>query len=175
MFNIPVSADDMIGLDCTNSAEESKTLFKNEEYFVQRINKILEEKKIVTNELLEMQNGRFLERDYIPIFINDRYQGHLWKYNDISERKGQKIISEDRKKKYRNIIANMNLGLIEVDNNQMIQYANQSFCDVSGFEADELIGKNPSQLFLYGENNMKFLEEQIELRKREFLVFISFL
>lgn len=166
MFNIPVSADDMIGLDCTNSAEESKTLFKNEEYFVQRINKILEEKKIVTNELLEMQNGRFLERDYIPIFINDRYQGHLWKYNDISERKRAEDHLRRQEEKYRNIIANMNLGLIEVDNNQMIQYANQSFCDVSGFEADELIGKNPSQLFLYGENNMKFLEEQIELRKK---------
>ncbi|MEA1848797.1 PAS domain S-box protein [Chryseobacterium sp. MHB01] len=166
MFNIPVSADDMIGLDCTNSAEESKTLFKNEEYFVQRINKILEEKKIVTNELLEMKNGRFLERDYIPIFINDRYQGHLWKYNDISERKRAEDHLRRQEEKYRNIIANMNLGLIEVDNNQMIQYANQSFCDVSGFEADELIGKNPSQLFLYGENNMKFLEEQIELRKK---------
>lgn len=166
MFNIPVSADDMIDLDCTNSAEESKTLFKNEEYFVQRINKILEEKKIVTNELLEMQNGRFLERDYIPIFINDRYQGHLWKYNDISERKRAEDHLRRQEEKYRNIIANMNLGLIEVDNNQMIQYANQSFCDVSGFEADELIGKNPSQLFLYGENNMKFLEEQIELRKK---------
>lgn len=166
MFGIPVSADEMIGMDCTNSAEESKTLFKNEEYFVQRINKILEEKKIVTNELLEMQNGRFLERDYIPIFINDLYQGHLWKYNDISERKRAEDHLRRQEEKYRNIIANMNLGLIEVDNNQMIQYANQSFCDVSGFEADELIGKNPSQLFLYGENNMKFLEEQIELRKK---------
>lgn len=166
MFNIPVSADDMIGLDCTNSAEESKTLFKDEEHFVQRINEILEEKKIVTNELLEMKNGKFLERDYIPIFINDQYQGHLWKYTDISERKRAEDHLRRQEEKYRNIIANMNLGLIKVDNNQMIQYANQSFCEVSGFEADELIGKNPSQLFLYGENNMKFLEEQIELRKK---------
>ncbi|MDN5481314.1 MAG: GAF domain-containing protein, partial [Chryseobacterium sp.] len=70
MFNIPVPADDMIGIDCTNSAEESKALFTNEDHFVQRINEILKEKKIVTNELLETKNGRFLERDYIPIFIN---------------------------------------------------------------------------------------------------------
>jgi PAS domain S-box-containing protein len=48
----------------------------------------------------------------------------------------------------------------------MIQYANQSFCEVSGFEPDELIGKNPAQLFLYGENNLHFLQQQIELRKK---------
>lgn len=166
MFNVPISANEMIGLDCTNSAEESKGMFKDQEGFVERINQILKEKKLVTNELLEMQNGKFLERDYIPIFINDQYQGHLWKYNDISERKRAEDHLRRQEEKYRNIIANMNMGLIEVDNDQMIQYANQSFCDVSGFEADELIGKNPSQLFLYGENNLQFMQEQIELRKK---------
>jgi len=166
MFSVPVSADDMIGLDCTNSAEESKGLFKDEDYFVRRISEILQEKKIVTNELLEMKNGKFLERDYIPIFINDTYQGHLWKYNDISERKKAEDQLRRQEEKYRNIIANMNLGLLEVDNNEQIRYANQSFCEISGYEADELIDKNPGQLFIYGEENLHFVEEQIELRKK---------
>ncbi|CAA7195218.1 PAS domain S-box protein [Chryseobacterium potabilaquae] len=283
MFNIPISADEMVGLDCTHSAEQSKSIFKNEDQFPQRINEILYEKKIVTNELLETKDGRFLERDYIPIFLHDRYKGHLWKYNDITERiitqnllkqseernrmimdsamnsiiitdsegkimfwnkssestfgwkkeeiEGENIagkiipiadddiyksmlnkqlelkttkkngeeltveisviavkqnkqkhycyfikdISERKRaedhlkrqeEKYRNIIANMNLGLIEVDNDEIIRYANQSFCDVSGFELEELIGKNPSTLFLYGENNIQFLEEQIAMRKK---------
>lgn len=282
MFNIPVSSDEMIGADCTNSAEDSKSLFKNEVHFVERINEILKEKKIVTNELLETQNGNFLERDYIPIFINDHYKGHLWKYNDITERvvtqnllkqseernrmimdsamnaivitndkgeitfwnrsavstfgwtkeemEGEQIIGKiitkadkrlykvmlnkqleikvtkknggeltvemsviavtqnndkhycyfikdisERKRaeehlrrqeeKYRNMIANMNLGLLEVDNNEVIQYANQSFCNVSGYDMDELIGKNPSQLFLHGENSVEFVQEQLQLRK----------
>lgn len=282
MFNIPVSSDEMIGADCTNSAEDSKSLFKNEVHFVERINEILKEKKIVTNELLETQNGNFLERDYIPIFINDYYKGHLWKYNDITERvvtqnllkqseernrmimdsamnaivitndkgeitfwnrsavstfgwtkeemEGEQIIGKiipkadkrlykvmlnkqleikvtkknggeltvemsviavtqnndkhycyfikdisERKRaeehlrrqeeKYRNMIANMNLGLLEVDNNEVIQYANQSFCNVSGYDMDELIGKNPSQLFLHGENSVEFVQEQLQLRK----------
>lgn len=166
MFGIPVSADQMIGMDCTNSAEESKVLFKDEEHFVQRINTILEERKIVTNELLEMRDGTFLERDYIPIFINDQYQGHLWKYNDISERKKAEDHLRRQEEKYRNIIANMNLGLLEVDNNEKIRYANQSFCEISGYEADELIDKSPGQLFVHGEENVRFVDEQIELRKK---------
>ncbi|MCS4302425.1 PAS domain-containing hybrid sensor histidine kinase/response regulator [Chryseobacterium sp. BIGb0232] len=71
-----------------------------------------------------------------------------------------------QEEKYRNIIANMNLGLLEVDNNETIRYANQSFCNVSGYDADELIGKNPTLLFLQGDHNIAFVKEQIQLRKK---------
>jgi len=290
IFDIPVSPESMIGMDCTNSAEQSKNLFVESEKFVTRINELLEKKEISGNELLETVDERFLERDYIPIFINGIYKGQLWKYNDVTQRiktqsllmqseernrlimnsalnaiivinsageitfwnqraeiifgwKREKVfgktlseiiipdrhkkghqkgmenflktgegpvlnklmelpamhkmghefpveisiipvqqnnelifcsfiqdISERKKsenyiksqeEKYRNIIANMNLGLLEVDNNETIRYANQSFCNVSGYDADELIGKNPTLLFLQGDHNISFVKEQI--------------
>jgi PAS domain S-box-containing protein len=71
---------------------------------------------------------------------------------DISERKKVETKLKFQEEKYRNIIANMNLGLIEVDNNEIIQYANQSFANISGFEIDELIGLNPSKTFVLGKN-----------------------
>lgn len=71
---------------------------------------------------------------------------------DISERKKVETKLKFQEEKYRNIIANMNLGLIEVDNNGIIQYANQSFASISGFEIDELIGLNPSKTFVLGKN-----------------------
>jgi len=84
----------------------------------------------------------------------------------LKERKRVEDNIKRQEEKYRNIIANMNLGLIEVDNDEIIRYANQSFCDVSGFELDEIIGKNPSKLFVYGENNFQLVEEQIQLREK---------
>ncbi|KQW99395.1 PAS domain S-box protein [Flavobacterium sp. Root420] len=66
---------------------------------------------------------------------------------DISERKKTETRLRVQEEKYRNIIANMNLGLIEVDNNEIIQFANQSFADISGFELGELIGLNPTKTF----------------------------
>jgi len=68
-------------------------------------------------------------------------------HSDITERKLAEqaiIISEE---KYRNILANMNLGLLEVDNDEVIQFANQSFCDMSGYKLDEITGKKASGLF----------------------------
>jgi PAS domain S-box-containing protein len=53
-----------------------------------------------------------------------------------------------QEEKYRNIIANMNLGLIEVDNNDVIQYANHSFCQISGYDIDEIMGKKASNMFI---------------------------
>lgn len=90
----------------------------------------------------------------------------LYLSEQLRKRKRAEDYIKQQEEKYRNIIANMNLGLIEVDNDEIIRYANQSFCNVSGFELDEVIGKNPSTLFLYGENNVRFLQEQIELRKK---------
>jgi PAS domain S-box-containing protein len=84
---------------------------------------------------------------------------------DISERKKAETKLKFQEEKYRNIIANMNLGLIEVDNNEIIQFANQSFADISGFEIDELIGLNPSKIFLFGENIEK-LKSKNKLREK---------
>jgi signal transduction histidine kinase/CheY-like chemotaxis protein len=87
LFEIPVSPDLLIGADCSNAAEESKMFFKDSELFVKRINQILIEKKHIQNEELELANGIFLERDFIPIFSGNEYHGHLWIYKDISDRK----------------------------------------------------------------------------------------
>ncbi|WP_298140318.1 PAS domain S-box protein [Flavobacterium sp.] len=292
LFSIPAAPDSMIGMDCTDSAEQSKHLFVDSDKFSPRITKILNNRKVVVDELLEMKNGKFLERDYIPIYIKNEYKGHLWKYTDITSRIESKLLLEqseernrlimnsalnaiinidihgkiifwnkqaetifgwtreevlgktlqetiipnqhkkshvngmshymktgegpalnkqlelpalkkdgtefpveiaiipikqnnelffcsfiqdisERKKsenklkfqeeKYRNIIANMNLGMIEVNNDETILFANQSFCKISGYELDELIGKNPSKLFVFGENVEK-IEQKKQLR-----------
>jgi PAS domain-containing protein len=58
-------------------------------------------------------------------------------HTDITERKLAEQAVIIREEKYRNILANMNLGLLEVDNDEIIQFANQSFCDMSGYTLDD--------------------------------------
>jgi len=47
---------------------------------------------------------------------------------------------EQQERKYRDIIANMRLGLIGLNPQGEVQYANQSFCAMLGYSADELSG-----------------------------------
>lgn len=69
-----------------------------------------------------------------------------------------------QEEKYRNIIANMNLGLLEVDLDDVIIYANQSFCDMSGYQLEELKGKNAARLFVK-EDQVNVIYEKNEKRK----------
>lgn len=71
---------------------------------------------------------------------------------DITERKNAEVTLRTNEEKYRSIIANMNLGLLEVDNDETISYANQGFCSMSGYTVEELAGKNASSLFVQGNN-----------------------
>ena len=97
LFSIPVPAADLVGVDCSNAAEQSKVLFKDPGLFVSRIDEILHSQQLVAGERIEMADGKVLERDYIPIIMDGVYHGHLWKYSDIS---GQ-IEYENRIKKQR--------------------------------------------------------------------------
>lgn len=84
---------------------------------------------------------------------------------DITDQKNAEEALRRKEEKYRNIIANINLGLLEVDNNENVQYANHRFCDMSGYELEEILGKKASTLFARPESR-EVIENKNELRKK---------
>jgi PAS domain S-box-containing protein len=69
-----------------------------------------------------------------------------------------------REEKYRNIAANMRLGLLEVDNQDCISFVNQSFCDMSGYTPEELMGMKASTLFAK-DDQVAIVQQKSELRR----------
>ncbi len=148
IFQIPVEPDQLIGADCSNSAEQSKALFSNPTLFVGRVETLLKSKKLCLNEEMNMADGRTLERDYIPIFLNGKYSGHLWKYTDVTLRKSAEQLILNREAKFKGIIDNFHLGLLEVAPDGRILTANEAFCEMSGFTCEELCGRDGGDLLL---------------------------
>jgi PAS domain S-box-containing protein len=98
------------------------------------------------------------------IYYNGIASGAQGILRDITiEDKYQKAI-EGEKLKYENIIANMNLGLIEVNNHDEIIMANQSFLDMSGFKQSELVGKKCSEIFQLDAINSDKIHKTIDVR-----------
>lgn len=83
---------------------------------------------------------------------------------DISERKKAENSLKAQEEKYRNIIANMNMGLIEVDRDENILYANQGFLTISGYELDEILGKYAPELFMFDEH-LELVKTKRKLRE----------
>ena len=162
-FQIPVNPETLKGQDCTKAAEQSKNLFKKPDDFVNNINALLKDKKQVLGEELIMQNGTILERDFIPIILENEYKGHLWTYRDVTLQKRYNQIIESEKIKYSSIIANMNLGLLEVNTEDKILFANNSFCKMSGYSEEELVGKVAKEIFLSDKDKAKIKNQD---RKR---------
>ena len=159
MFGIPVHPDFLIGQDCSNSAEESKHFFQEPNVFVSRINEILRNKTLILNEEIQFLDGKIVERDYIPLFVNGQYNGHLWKYTDITSRKNTEKILANREKKFRGIINNFKLGLLEVDPDGVILNSNVSFEIMSGYASAELRGRKANDILLDDSQKPVMLEK----------------
>ncbi len=66
---------------------------------------------------------------------------------DISYRKDAENRLRAQEQKYRNIITHMNLGLIQVSPQDTVLGANQSFYDLSGYAAAEVVGRSIHDFF----------------------------
>ncbi len=162
LFKIRLTPEALIGLDCSNASKSRKLLFKDFDSFSSKLNKILKNKKQVLGEELLMKDGRTLEIDFVPILKGDEYKGHLWTFRDITFTKQYSKILETQKEKYSSIIANMNLGLLEVDLNDKILMVNQSFFKMSGYTEEELIGKTARKVFLSSTDENIILEQNLK-------------
>jgi PAS domain S-box-containing protein len=146
IFNVKVSPEKLKGFDCVTAMEKVKLLFKNPEAAIKRANDIIKNKQLVLSDELEMADGRILERDFIPIFSDKKYTGHLWTYTDVTISRNYKQNLETEKEKYRSIIANMNLGLVEVDIDKTVQTVNECFIKMSGLSREEVLGKKATEV-----------------------------
>lgn len=90
-----------------------------------------------------MKDERVFERDYLPVFLeDDLYAGHMWLYRDVTIRSLSEMAIKESEKKYREAMENIDLGFMEVDNNEKILSANEPFLNATGYNLEKIVGKN---------------------------------
>lgn len=67
--------------------------------------------------------------------------------------------------KFKFLIENMGKGILFVDNDDIIRFANKKFCSMLGYEMEEIIGKK-SESLLVNEEHKRLLKEKYELRSK---------
>ncbi|MFZ4521399.1 MAG: PAS domain-containing sensor histidine kinase [Bacteroidales bacterium] len=149
LFGIPAAPEAMIGMDCSQSADQSKGMFKDPDKFIAKIGLILRYRIPVFNDPLELTDGRFFERDYIPTYVDGVYNGHLWKYRDVT---GQKLAStalRESEEKFRSITEQTSDLISITDTRGFILYASAASRTIFNIDPDEMCGHHFSE-FLEG-------------------------
>lgn len=159
MFHLPIPPEALVGMDCQQLAVDSAGFFTEEASFLKRIEEIVEKQEVVIEEEILTKDGRIFSRNFIPILIDGQNQGILWYYADITERRNRELIIQRSEEKYRGIMENMELGIMEVDTNDVIVRAYDRFNKMTGYSGDELIGRKAKETLLV-EGFRKLIEEQ---------------
>ncbi|UFH54452.1 PAS domain S-box protein [Spirosoma sp. KNUC1025] len=165
LFRLDTQALQQEGTSRSISFQQLAHLFEEPEKATKRIDELLRNQQVVIGEDICMADGRRFERDFIPVFRDEQYMGHLWRYTDVTDKFLAREQLRKSEEKYRGIMNNMELGLLEVDNNQVIVRAYERFGQMLGYLPEELIGQNASDLFPVPEA-LAILKQQQVLRSQ---------
>ena len=132
LFGIPAPPESLVGADCAGAASASAELFDDPEGFVARIDEILADRRPVNGELVVMAAGRRLERDYVPIWIDDTYRGHLWHYRDVSAREFALKQVRRGELRFRALVGSSPIGVYELDGAGRASFVSESGWEILG-------------------------------------------
>jgi two-component system, sensor histidine kinase len=141
-----------------------KDSFVNPSIFSENIEQKISQKINVRSEVLKMKNGKTIERDYETILNPNGEYSHFWHYKDLTNSFNFNEKVKESEEKYRKIIENMQLGILEVDNTDTVTNVYSHFCQLTGYTKEEIIGKKANELFLKPEHRQIV---KINLSKRE--------
>ena len=143
LFDLPGSPEEVIGADCEQMASTVGETFAEPETFVTRIDSVISDGEPVDSEELELADGRIFERSYRPIELRNG-DGHLWVYNDITERKEQQ-------RELETILERMNDAVFVYGPEGSFLFVNQTAVERYGYDESDLYEMTPENLTVADE------------------------
>lgn len=148
-------------------------------YWVRDFEKIFEDTEKWNEHLEELKTLDFLTIEGVnihrqtgkefPVEVTAKYvsvggEGYvIANSRDITDRKLKELQLKLSEEKYRRIMENMELGFMEVDNEGVVVRAYDRFCQMTGYEEAELVGKKAVDILLLPEFKA-LMEEQTSMR-----------
>lgn len=165
IFNLSFPASEILGKDQRESANLIKNRFKEPQKFIDIVDYCREFNKNVSQNELEMADGTILDCGFIPIYSKNELIGQMWQVTDVTDSRSYQKKVQASEEKYRGIIENMELGLLEVDLESKVIKAYEWFCRMTGYEEKELIGKDARKVF-FSDKYIKLMDKQDALRMK---------
>jgi PAS domain S-box-containing protein len=116
----------------------------------------------------QLIDGRVFDLEYTPIITEQGEKGSFWFFHDVSDEFYSQTLLKRSEEKYRGIIENLEMGILEVDNDENIIMVNDIFYKMLGYDDSlEMVGKNARSILLPENIDKKeVFDEAVTLREK---------
>lgn len=171
LFSIEEKPENLRGTDATKLLYGFGRQFGQAETHNQRINAILEANETVLDELLPMNNGIIIERDFIPITSNGSLICQMWRYKDVTRREDLKKDLELSGARLQALMNHLRQAVLFEDSSRKVIFVNNAMIDAvndamrfdirTGMPSTEQL-ENIRNIFHDPEEQLKRIEELVE-------------
>jgi PAS domain S-box-containing protein len=115
-------------------------------------------------QIIQNKNGeRFLvQLNVVRVVEKGTFKYHLAYWHDITERKRAEEVLIESEEKYRTLVEDALIGIMNVDLTGKITYVNNTILHDTGYSREELIGKNAFRLGLVTSEMIKVLRNRMK-------------
>jgi PAS domain S-box-containing protein len=125
-----------------------KTRFTDEASFINGIGKLFDDRVMILGEALDLKDGRIYERDCIPVYLDNRFHGIVWRFRDATEQRRTMEGLRTNEARYRMLFEEDLTGDFITDTEGVITSCNPRFVSIFGFSSpDEAIGYDYYSLY----------------------------
>ena len=87
-------------------------------------------------------------------------------FANVTQDRLAKTKQKKSEERYLALVDNMSEGVLQVDNDENIEYVNNRFCDMLGYKREELVGQNANTLFSVSRNDSKTMKDKVSERQK---------
>jgi PAS domain S-box-containing protein len=116
---------------------------KDADSFLARVQYLYSDPNETSRDEIEFKDGTIFDRYSSPVVDkNGKHYGRIWTFRDITERKR----NEDMLQQLSMAVEQSAVSVVITDPQGNISYVNRKFTEVTGYTANEVLGKNPRVL-----------------------------
>ncbi len=162
LFAITADPSSLIASNGAQILDSINVSFSDPAEYLSRAEKLIAEKKPVLKEEIKMANGRVFYRDYIPVFFNGNYRGHMWQFTDVTPHKTIEETLDAQRNFYEHVLNNIPADIAVFSKEHRYLFLNPIAVSKPDLRK-WMIGKNDEEYCLYTNKPLSIAEKRREL------------